>query len=374
MKSNLRPFGSISDNAQVKKAFRRRLVAAAIVSAGLSTHAIASAALYPTCDTPFQTQCAMQDVGNQQVMSGGVTGVGDGNEVAIYIIFYGPFSGVANGYLTTDIFNMLRSISDSSYEAIAETYAGTSGRFVANQVQDSSASQGTTLTSQGIINEIALQISNGSFPADPNGVYMVLPDNTIQITANGGYCSAYCGYNTSSTIAGQDLHYLIVGDALGCSLCSWSSAGVSLTPNNANGADLNGSIDGELSLIGHELNETITDPNGSSGGWYSASTGNANTQMADFCEWGTATDNVNALGSTYSVSTPAGTATANFHGTFGDFLLQTLRVNYSSGTQGYCANSYGGAFWGTILVMYGHPITRIGRAATTRENALLGSP
>ena len=75
--------------------------------------------------------------------------------------------------------------------------------------------------------------------------------------------------------------------------------------------------------------------------------------MADYCEWGGANNSTNwytALGTFYGVPIPGskgGMALANVHGIYGtDFLLQTLRVNANGGTQGYCANGYGGVFWG----------------------------
>lgn len=112
-------------------------------------------------------------------------------------------------------------------------------------------------------------------------------------------------------------------------------------------------------MISHELNETITDPNAGNGGWSSSSTGNTNTQMADFCQWTPSGDST-ALGHTYTVSTAFGTATANFHGADGDFLIQSLRVNGGGGTEGYCVNSYGGLFWGQNFGLMWSPIPDYG--------------
>jgi hypothetical protein len=191
--------------------------------------------------------------------------------------------------------------------------------------------------------EIGSYITSGNLPADPNALYLVLPDSNNSVSAADGsrYCSTWCGYNNNASIAGTNIKYAVVGDATGCGNCQWGLH----TPNDVGGADTNGALDGELSAIAHELVERITDPLGGGGGWRSSGTG-GNTQNADFCSW--ANGNVPiAEGNAYTTIANSGSyAQANFRGISTDFLLQTLRVNARNGGFGYCVNSYGGVFWG----------------------------
>jgi Phosphate-induced protein 1 conserved region len=99
--------------------------------------------------------------------------------------------------------------------------------------------------------------------ADPNGIYFVFTSSDIKVS---GFGTQFCGwhsYNSSSRAK-----YSFVGDPANLSGCLPQTVG----PNLA-GADA------MLSVLTHELEETVTDPQLNA--WYSAN-GNEN---ADKCAW-----------------------------------------------------------------------------------------
>lgn len=203
----------------------RSFVSVLVTGAILATSVVAQAqGLYPACNSPDQTQCAMEDTGNSDMMTGDgqFPGGNEGNWVAVYAIFYGPWTGSANQSFVATLPNFIASLNDSSYEAITETYQGNSGtapgrmKYVVGYT-DSSYSEGKSLTDATIQAEVSLVLTNGDLPKDPNAIYMVLPDNTVSLQ---NYCTVYCGYNETAMINGSNLHYIVVGDPINnCSGC-----------------------------------------------------------------------------------------------------------------------------------------------------------
>ena len=112
---------------------------------------------------------------------------------------------------------------------------------------------------------------------------------------------------------GTNIKYAFIGNA---DRCPASCAAQTVGPNNTTGADAMASV------ISHELEESVTDPNLNA--WYD-SAGNEN---ADKCAW--------TFGTTYT--TPNG-AKANMFLGGRDYLIQRNWVNASGG---YCALSYSG--------------------------------
>jgi hypothetical protein len=318
----------------------RLYLASALVATVLSVSTAAGATnFYPPCNNPQNGNCDMVDYGNQEVMLGGQPINQEGYEVALYFILYGGFTSAYDQALLRALSNLLATLNDSVYGAIATTYSGPSGTasgrlILKGTAQDTAEQFGADLYDNEVQQEISDQIVNGNLPIDPNGIYVVLADTGVSLSNgnNSYYCSNFCGYNKPAEIDNFYLHYAVVGNAQDCPLCQWGFP----TPNNGGGIDNNGAIDKVLAAVLHEIYETITDPDGGSGGWQSSGTG-PNGQMADFC--------VGQKGQTYAL----GAATGNYHTASGDFMLQPLRVNalFNGNYQGYCVNSYGGVFSGT---------------------------
>jgi len=105
---------------------------------------------------------------------------------------------------------------------------------------------------------------------DPNGMYFVL--TSPDVTATSGFCTSYCGWhdNYVPTSVSFPVRYSFVGNPVTKCL-SGCSAGAG--PNQLRGADA------MVSIIAHELQESITD--GLFDGYYSPS----GYENADQCAW-----------------------------------------------------------------------------------------
>ncbi len=230
----------------------------------------------------------------------------------VYYIFYG-------GWQSTDapltiLPQFAGSIGGSPYFNINTTYYDGSGTRVSNSVAYKSSatdfySRGTALGDADIQAIVADQINTGHLPKDTNGVYFVLTSNDVDETS--GFCTQYCGWHTHGTIAGADIKYAFIGDPTRCpSACEVQTTG----PNGSSGAD------GMANIIGHELEEAVTDPDLNA--WYDV----RGFENADKCAW--------TFGSTY---TTANGTTANMKLGSRDYLIQQ---NWVNALGGYCAKSY----------------------------------
>ncbi len=96
---------------------------------------------------------------------------------------------------------------------------------------------------------VSSAISSGRLAKDPNSVYFVLTSSDV--TASSGFCTQYCGWHTHGTISGIDIKYAFVGNPDRCpSACEPQTTG-------SNG---NAGADGMASIIAHEMEEAVTDP------------------------------------------------------------------------------------------------------------------
>jgi hypothetical protein len=187
----------------------------------------------------------------------------------VYFIWYGNFSGNSALTILPDLIN---GFGGSRYFNTNTTYGDTSGDIantvaMAGQTFDN-YSQGTALNGTTLNNVLLLPFNNGRLPVDPNGIYFVLtsPDVTLNLPpapdgSPQGFCTAFCGFHTERTltngITSTDIKLAFVGDpATQCPFnpnarhCSVQT----LSPNGNEGADAMASV------IAHELNETVTDP------------------------------------------------------------------------------------------------------------------
>jgi hypothetical protein len=131
------------------------------------------------------------------------------------------------------------------------------------------------------------------------------------VTATSGFCTQYCGWHTHGTIGGSDIKYSFVGNPDRCpSACSAQTTG----PNGNAGAD------GMASIISHELEEAVTDPDLNA--WYDR-TGQEN---ADKCAWTFGTTHTASNGSLYNVTLGSR-----------NFLIQRNWVNSGNG---FCSMSF----------------------------------
>jgi hypothetical protein len=228
----------------------------------------------------------------------------------VYYIWYGNWSGNSATTILTDLAN---NIGGSPYFNINTTYYNGSNVHVSNSVHYAgstidSYSRGTSLSDSAIQGVVSDAISSGRLPKDTNAVYFVLTSSDV--TASSGFCTQYCGWHTHGAIAGSDIKYSFVGNPDRCpSACEAQTTG----PNGNAGAD------GMASIISHELEEAVTDPDLNA--WYDT----RGQENADKCAWTFGTTSTASNGSKYNM-------------TLGprNYLIQQNWVNSSGG---FCAKS-----------------------------------
>ncbi len=229
----------------------------------------------------------------------------------VYYIWYGNWSG---NTATTILTDFASSIGGSPYFNINTTYYNGSNVHVSNSVHyagstTDSYSQGTSLSDAQIQTVVSSAISSGRLPKDTNAVYFVLTSSDV--TASSGFCTQYCGWHTHGTISGSDIKYSFVGNPDRCpSACEAQTTG----PNGNAGAD------GMASIVAHELEEAVTDPDLNA--WYD----NRGYENADKCAWTFGTESTASNGAKYNVTLGSR-----------QYLIQRNWVNASGG---YCSMSY----------------------------------
>jgi len=228
----------------------------------------------------------------------------------VYYIWYGNWSGNSATSILTDL---AQNMGGSPYFNINTTYYNGSNLHVSNSVQyagstNDSYSHGTALSDAAIQAVVAGAINSGAVAKDANAVYFVL--TSADVTATSGFCTQYCGWHTHGTIGGVDIKYSFVGNP---DRCPNSCAAQTTGPNGNAGAD------GMASILAHELEEAVTDPDLNA--WYDR----RGYENADKCAW--------TFGTTYTKNG----AQANMQLGTRDYLIQRNWVNAKGG---YCATQY----------------------------------
>lgn len=241
----------------------------------------------------------------------------------VYYIWYGNWSGNSAAAILTDLAN---NMGGSPYFNINTTYYDGTGLHVPNSSSSltlyspqaataTTAPYSTTLSDsdiQNIVNTaITAPTSTGTpaLPVDPNGVYFVL--TSADVNESSGFCTKYCGWHTHATIAGTDIKYAFVGNPDRCpSACEWQTT----SPNGNAGAD------GMASIVSHELEEAVTDPDLNA--WYDT----RGRENADKCAWTFGVTKTAANGSLYNVTLSSR-----------NYLIQQ---NWVNALGGYCKMYY----------------------------------
>ena len=237
----------------------------------------------------------------------------------VYFIWYGNWNG---NNATTLLPSFISGLNGSSYFNINTTYDNNSSS-IANTVSMSKQvfdnySQGTSLTDLKLQSIISSKILSGELPTDVNGIYFVLSSADVDENNSAGeFCVDFCGFHNHTTLNGAEIKFAFVGNhdrpacvSRGCNRQPFSS------PNNNTGADA------MINIIAHELNETVTDPDGF--GWYRTSLGPLG-EVGDLCNFD--------FGPTFTTSNGS---KANMILNGKNFLVQQ---NWVNGGGGFCAMS-----------------------------------
>lgn len=236
----------------------------------------------------------------------------------IYLLWYGNWS---NNTAIQILPAFISGLNGSPYFNTNSTYGDNSGNIadtvtLAGQYFDT-GSQGTNLGTTGAATALSNALLNNQLPVDGNGIYLVLTSPEI---TEGSFCTQYCGYHTHGTFNTTDIKFGFIGDpATQCPalpnvpVCSVQA----LTPNQNEGADAMASV------MAHEINETVTDPDINA--WYLNA---PNGEDGDLCNF--------RFGPTFA--SPNG-ARANVGIAGAEFLIQKNWLNASGGL---CSMSWEG--------------------------------
>ena len=160
------------------------------------------------------------------------------------------------------------------------------GTVKVKQTITDKGSRGFNLGPNNISKIVIGNINSGTFPADTNAIYFVLPSDNVKESmdaSKNSFCTTYCGYHGSTNENKNNIRvqYSMLGIASEYCLFSrcgsfWNWFGSS--PNN------NLAVDAMLSVFAHELTEAVTDPYVDDSGkeaWYDAN----GYENADKCAW-----------------------------------------------------------------------------------------
>jgi hypothetical protein len=224
----------------------------------------------------------------------------------IHYIWYGNWGG---NTATSILPAFANSIGGSPYFNINTTYTNSAGKAVTNSCSLSTQANDNYSRGKNLSDNDVLAIVAAQNPNDTNGVYFVL--TSADVNESSGFCTQYCAWHASATINGQNIKLGFIGNPDRCpSSCSVQS-------NSPNG---NAGADAMASLIAHELEEAVTDPNGNA--WYDR----RGEENADKCAW--------TFGQVYQTSNGS---YANMKLGANNYLIQQNWVNANGG---FCALSH----------------------------------
>src|ERR1700687_280384 len=250
----------------------------------------------------------------------------------IYYIFYGDWSGYGTASAILEDFGS--HLGGSAYFGSNTSFFDTLGPHnqelpvfnsptLKRAIFDSSYSQGKVLNPDSVANIIGSALSAGSLPADTSGVYFVLSSPDVNgLDRNGNaFCTRMCAWHDYLSGGGHTFAAAWIGHPYHCTASGFYDCG------GGPGNTLNGDAgaDAMVSVIAHELNESVTDPVVGSG-WYSPAPGETgNTEVGDRC--------LSFSGITYPAQATG--LPANVHFGSRDYLIQGKLVHDPSGD--YCA-------------------------------------
>jgi len=239
--------------------------------------------------------------------------------VNVYLVWYGNWG---TDTAKTILPNFLTNLSNSPYFAINRTYTDANGvaitpiiRVAGQYTYSNTNTYGTNLSDASVIRIAKGALGQSGIPSsvDANALYFVLTAPGIR--ESSGFLSAYCGWHSSETMdylnrgsvgtpPTTNMKYSFVGDAANASGCGAQNF-PNGSPNNNVGAD------GMASVIAHELEETITDPDGN--GWWVSNTSSRNVGMenGDMCAWKFGTTSQQSSTATYSASVSGARSNGN---------------------------------------------------------------
>lgn len=130
----------------------------------------------------------------------------------------------------------------------------TSGPLTFAKAVTDAYSYGSRITIQNVAQIIYNKISKGLLPNDQQGIYLLLSSQDVSEGSQyGSFCRQYCGYHSHFTAGAPKYTFGFIGNPRNC-ISSCSIYNRIASPNNDIG------VDAMLSVIAHEIVETMSDP------------------------------------------------------------------------------------------------------------------
>jgi hypothetical protein len=170
----------------------------------------------------------------------------------VYYVWYGNWS---SNTATTILADFAKNVGGSPYFNINTGYSDGSNNGISNSVTFGGAvfdaySQGATIDDAKVLTIVETAINNHSLPLDHQGVYFVL--TSADVVESDGFCTVFCGWHSFATLSSVTFQYGFIGNGDQCpNACEF------IPGNDPNG---NSGADGMASIVAHELDESVTDP------------------------------------------------------------------------------------------------------------------
>jgi hypothetical protein len=200
------------------------------------------------------------------------------NTPTVYLIWYGNWNQT-NGSDTPAGQQIIRDWANSiggTPHFQLNTSLSVTGKPISGNVlyggETTDTGTSTSLSDTAIRNIVNNAINSGRLPYNSSGVYFVVTSSNVNATS--GFCTQYCGWHTNAALTRGNVRYSFVGNAKRC--LSSCAAQTTVSPNG------NPGVDAAISVLTHELEEAVTDPDFSPAGWYANSNGYEN---GDLCAW-----------------------------------------------------------------------------------------
>ncbi len=243
--------------------------------------------------------------------------------VNVHFLYYGTFTS----YQRTVLMDLVRGLSATPWLHILDSYNEPNGQpttdVVMGQTYDVPSPNLAPADDMGawVGDAVQAAIDRRQLPDDTNAIYFVVAGNDVTIPQ--GSPKKNCGWHSLiPSLFTSGRKFGLIKNPNGTPIC-FAPINVGTTSPNREP-----SVDSMASIVAHELVETLSDPDASSG-WIDSATG---VENGDNCAW--------QWGDTYTAFTvpgpPPRNVQANVHVGIRDYAVQQNWVNIGAG-YGYCA-------------------------------------
>jgi hypothetical protein len=253
-----------------------------------------------------------------------------GGDVPIFLIWYGDWGNSPAPNIVPDF---VQALSGSTYMGISAGYYDNAGDVVsgishlggqATVPADVQQQLGSTLTQGAIGYAISRTVDATSLPVEPRAIYIFLTAPGVTFSDESGDTfgpgGSICGFHYPLQMRQHQgkSPVAVVGDASG-------NPSVGCAPLQNQTLSPNGDVgtDAMLSIIAHEVNESLTDSHLGNGAAWVANVGGFQYEIGDMCAWEFGIPGETHYSHTWVYSAPNGSS-ANIRLGSRDYLIQEI--------------------------------------------------